>query len=416
MGRYLSKSQFRLLKKLAAAPSATGFESALTEGVAVREFESFMPGDWQIRRFTGSASVVLDTMPNASRDVLTVMFVGHADKIRLQVRKIGDDGKIWVNTDSFMPAAIIGHRFNLMVEDVNRPGTYKFLRDLTAQAVGAIHLAEQDVRSGKKGIEAKQIYLETGLYGKNRKKQLEELGVKPGQPALFAREIDRGPTKGTFQGAYLDDSLGCLTIIETAREYAEYCHQTAAMEKKWPIRFLFALASHEEIGLYGSRMLAAQLQPNVIIGVDVNHDYDAAPGITDRKMYNLTMGEGCTLTNGATHNYELVSLMHAVAVEANVTVQDDFNGQMTGNDSMSAALTGVDAATCSIGFPIRNMHTSSELGADCDTVEAIQLMSRFCEYLIEDEYDCGRFSVDTPSRITFDDSLMIEPVPGTDTK
>ena len=43
------------------------------------------------------------------------------------------------------------------------------------------------------------------------------------------------------------------------------------------VRCLFAFASHEEIGRFGSRVLAQELRPDVLIAVDVNHDYDTAP-------------------------------------------------------------------------------------------------------------------------------------------
>ena len=48
----------------------------------------------EVQAFKGNASVVLDTMPEDDGSALKVMVIGHADKIRLQVRSIGEDGKI----------------------------------------------------------------------------------------------------------------------------------------------------------------------------------------------------------------------------------------------------------------------------------------------------------------------------------
>ena len=45
-----------------------------------------------------AAGIVLDTHPGED-DRTSVMIVGHADKIRLQVRSIGADGKIWVSLE-----------------------------------------------------------------------------------------------------------------------------------------------------------------------------------------------------------------------------------------------------------------------------------------------------------------------------
>jgi putative aminopeptidase FrvX len=39
---------------------------------------------------------------------------------------------------------------------------------------------------------------------------------------------------------------------------------------------MFAFATHEEIGRFGSRVLVEKLRPDVLIAVDVNHDYEVS--------------------------------------------------------------------------------------------------------------------------------------------
>ena len=58
-------------------------------------------------------------------------------------------------------------------------GTYRKLPG-TVEALGAIHFAPPEARSGKKGIGPEELYLELGLAGSKRKEQLDELGVRPG--------------------------------------------------------------------------------------------------------------------------------------------------------------------------------------------------------------------------------------------
>ena len=51
------------------------------------------------------------------------------------------------------------------------------------------------------------------------------------------------------------------------------------------IRCIFSYASHEEIGRFGSRVIAADIRPDILIAVDVNHDYSAAPsGMKSKRM------------------------------------------------------------------------------------------------------------------------------------
>ena len=44
------------------------------------------------------------------------------------------------------------------------------------------------------------------------------------------------------------------------------------------IRVFYTIATHEEIGRFGATAIAGELKPDILIGSDVNHDYDAAPG------------------------------------------------------------------------------------------------------------------------------------------
>ena len=45
-----------------------------------------------------------------------------------------------------------------------------------------------------------------------------------------------------------------------------------------------------------------------------------------------------------------------------------------GTDGMAAVLGGVDAAATSVGFPIRNMHTTSELAHTTDVLGCVDAM------------------------------------------
>ena len=66
----------------------------MTEGVLSKAWQRHVDAHgWKIHRFKGNSSVVLDTHPDAGDEMLKVMFVGHADKIRMQVRDVAADGR-----------------------------------------------------------------------------------------------------------------------------------------------------------------------------------------------------------------------------------------------------------------------------------------------------------------------------------
>ena len=365
--------QFDLMRRILSAPSPVGLEGAMTYGVLKPHFESFAPADWQLQQFMGHAGVVLDTHPGRD-DLFKVMIIGHADKIRMQVRSIGEDGKIWINTDSFLPTVLIGHEVTLFSEDPEAPGRYRRIDGGTVEALGAIHFSDPAQRSGEKGIKKEQIYLDLQIHGENKKQQVENLGVRPGDSIILDRPIRPGFSPDTFYGAYLDNGLGCFVTAEVARLIAE----AGGTEQ---VRVLFTIASYEEIGRFGSRVMAGELRPDAIIAVDVNHDYVAAPGIGDRRMQPLEMGKGFTMSVGAIASEQLNRIIETTAREHDIPMQRDIVGVDTGTDGMAGVLAAVDCAATSIGFPIRNMHTISETGYTKDVLAAIHAITHTVQAL-----------------------------------
>ncbi|HBM28506.1 MAG TPA: peptidase M42, partial [Halomonas sp.] len=137
---------------------------------------------------------------------------------------------------------------------------------------------------------------------------------------------------------------------------------------------MFAIASYEEIGRFGSRVLAGELKPDALIGVDVNHDYVAAPGIGDKRMQPLEMGKGFTLSVGSIASEQLNRIIASAAKEQDIPMQRDIVGVDTGTDGMAGVLASIDSAATSMGFPIRNMHTISETGNTQDVLAAIHAL------------------------------------------
>ena len=365
--RPMPDEQFQFMRDILAAPSPVGIEGAMTYGVLKPRLEEFAPSDWHVHQFKGHAGIVMDTHPGRD-DLFKIMLIGHADKIRMQVRSIGDDGKVWINSDSFLPMTLIGHEVKLFSEDPADPGRYRVIEGGTVEALGAIHFAGDAVRTGEKGIKKEQLYLELQIHGDNKKQQVENLGVRPGDSIILNRPIRRGFSPDTFYGAYLDNGLGCFTTAEVARLIAERGGTRQ-------VRVLFAIASYEEIGRMGSRVFAGQLEPDVLIGVDVNHDYTAAPGVGDRRLPPLEMGKGFTMSVGSIASEQLNRTIETTAREQGIPMQRDVAGVDTGTDGMAGVLASVDCAATSIGFPIRNMHTISESGNTCDVLAAVHVLA-----------------------------------------
>lgn len=68
------------------------------------------------------------------------------------------------------------------------------------------------------------------MHGENRKKQIEDLGIRPGDPLLLDRPIERCVAADTFSGAYLDNGLGCFVALEVGSqtELSRNCRKISA--------------------------------------------------------------------------------------------------------------------------------------------------------------------------------------------
>ena len=365
--------QFEFMKKVLAAPSPVGFEASMTHGVLIPYFQQFKPSDWKIHTFKGNAGLVLDSDPQKEKK-LSVMLVGHADKIRLQVRQIGEDGKIWIDSDSFLPTTLIGHEVLLFSENPKSPGQYRVIEGATIEAIGAIHFSSPEMRSGKQGITKQMLYADLQIYGDKKKEQVERLGIRPGDALILNRPIKRGFSPNTFYGAYLDNGLGCFACAEIARLLAK----EGGLKNT---RLLAGIAAYEEIGRMGSRVLARAFSPDVLIAIDVSHDFLAAPNLSNKRMTPNAMGEGFTLAVGSIVNPQLNSLYETVTAKEQIPMQRKVVGHDTGTDAMASVLASVDSAATSIGFPIRNMHTISESGHTGDVLASIYGTIALLKYL-----------------------------------
>ena len=373
---------FAEMRDILAAPSPIGMEGAMTSGVLLPAMRSFMPTSWEPRTFKGNAGLVVDTHPGRD-DMLKVMICGHADKIRMQVRHVGSDGKIFIDSDSFLPATLLGNEVLLFCDEPDASSAEEGRKRRitgTVEALGAIHFAPPAARTGKAGVDPDSLYIELGLHGKDLKDHVAELGIRTGDPVILDRPIRPAVGAGAFSGAYLDNGLGCFTTVHAARLWAESEGKKEAEAGGGGgdgggggpgIRCLFSFASHEEIGRFGSRVLAAEYEPDILIAVDVNHDYKAAPAALKKKnMPELAMGDGVSVCHGAIASEQLNRLVEQACRESCIPFQRDVRGRDTGTDGMAGVLASVDCAATSLGIPIRNMHTISELGCEADVLAA----------------------------------------------
>lgn len=373
--RPLEEEEFALMRRILAAPSPVGLEAAMTQGVLAPALKEFAPESWRMHSFVGQAGIAMEAPPAspaaaaADREgedgagPLTLMYMGHADKIRCQVRSVSRDGKVYIDADSHLPLTLLGNRVTVFCNYPESPSEWRRVDGGTVEALGAIHFSSAAVRQGTAGVKKQQLYVELHTHGEDRRAQVERMGIRPGDPILLDRPIERGVAPDTFSGAYLDNGLGCYVVTALARELAAHPLRN--------LRCLFAYSSFEEIGRFGSRVMASSLRPDALIAVDVSHDYEAAPGVADQRFPPTRMGEGFTVSRGSVASEPLNGVIREAATAAGIPHQVGVCGRDTGTDAMAGVLASHDCAVASVGVPVRNMHTVSEVGHTGDVLAAV---------------------------------------------
>jgi len=223
--------------------------------------------------------------------------------------------------------------------------------------VGVIGLERVD-DPAKAGID--KMFIDIGA----RSKEEAESKVKVGDFAVFERGFcDVGKR---FVAKALDDRIGCVALIETARRL-----------KSSPNDVYFVFTVQEEVGLRGAGPTAYAVDPDIGIAVDVTGTGDtpeAAP-----MAISLGKGAAIKVKDGSVISHPRVrELLISVAEENSIPYQLEIL-EWGGTDAGAIHRSKAGIPTGAVSIPTRYIHTPSEM-ADFDDVEAVVgLLTRFLE-------------------------------------
>ncbi len=155
-----------------------------------------------------------------------------------------------------------------------------------------------------------------------------------------------------------------------------------------PFELVVVNAVQEEVGLYGAKMVAQRVKPDVAIAIDVTHD-TTSPCYNPKKQGSLTAGKGIVIMTAPSLHKKVVELMCKTAEENKIKFQRTASGGSSG--------TNADAYAYPHGIPtgllkmaMRYMHTTVETVHKDDVKSAINLLVKVLQ---TPEID-GSFSYD----------------------
>ena len=285
--------------------------------------------------------------------------VGHIDEIGLLITHIDEKGFLYfAPIGGWDPQILVGQRVEVRGRGGVVPGV-----------VGRkpIHLLDPDQR--KKVVELKGLHIDVGAADRDAAAAL----VRVGDPVAIAAEPVRVAGDRLVSRA-MDNRLGAYVALESLRR----CHERGGLAGS----FAAIAAVQEEIGLFGARTAAFEVQPDLAIAVDVTHATDA-PGVDEKEVGSHPLGSGPAIGRGSTLSPKVFELLVEAAAEAGVehTVSASGRGTSTDADVLQISRAGIPTGLVSI--PLRYMHSPVEMVDLADVEATVELIAAFALRLRE---------------------------------
>jgi len=268
-----------------------------------------------------------------------VMLAGHMDEIGFMVRHITDEGFLkFLPLGGWYDQVLLGQR--VVVK------THK------GDVLGVLgcrppHLIPADERN--KVVEKKTMYIDIGATSK---KEVEEAGVRVGDPAVPDSKFAALANPKMYLGKAFDDRVGCALVIQTLQAFAEEPH---------PNTIYGVTTVMEEVGVRGATTSVEVVDPDVAIILESDIAGDV-PGIKPEES-SVKLGKGPTVVVYDARmipNLKLRDLLIETAKELDLPLQfSAIEGGATDGSVIHLHKSGVPAVV--IGVAARHIHSHTSI-------------------------------------------------------
>ena len=190
-----------------------------------------------------------------------------------------------------------------------------------------------------------------------------EKQVQVGDFAVF--EAPRFEQNGVLCGPYLDNRIGCVTLLRAMEQVGETDND-----------LYFVFTAQEEVGLRGAGAAAFAVQPDVAIAVDVTDTGD----LPERKTpMAVDMGKGPAvkvMDRSVICTPAVCAALEQAAADCGVATQREIL-QFGGTDTAALQKTRAGVQAGAVSIPTRYIHSPSEMCAVSDVEDAAKMLARF---------------------------------------
>lgn len=269
-----------------------------------------------------------------------VLFAAHMDSIGMVATYIDEKGFIRF---SQVGGLFKGDLVNIMVRFAN----------------GTRGVISYEEKTPFKDLTLDNLFIDIGA----KDRADAEKQVQVGDFAVF--EAPRFEQNGVLCGPYLDNRIGCVTLLRAMEQVGETDND-----------LYFVFTAQEEVGLRGAGAAAFAVQPDVAIAVDVTDTGD----LPERKTpMAVDMGKGPAvkvMDRSVICTPAICSALEQAAADCGVATQREIL-QFGGTDTAALQKTRAGVQAGAVSIPTRYIHSPSEMCAVSDVEDAAKMLARF---------------------------------------
>lgn len=282
-----------------------------------------------------------------------VMIAGHMDEIGFMVKFITEEGFLrFIPLGGWFDQVLLGQRV--------------VIKTHTGDVMGVIgakppHLLPADERN--KVVQKKDMYIDIGA---SSQAEVQEAGVRPGDPAIPVSSFSILANKKTYLAKAFDDRVGTAILISVLQNLQKISH---------PNTVFGAATVMEEVGLRGATTSVRAVNPNVAIILESDIAGDV-PGIKpEESAVKLGKGPSVLLYDSRMiPNLKLRDLVLNIAKEEKIPVQTSYvEGGAT--DGAAIHLHDIGVPTIVIGVAARHIHSHNAIIHRDDYDHAVKLVT-----------------------------------------
>ncbi len=334
-----------LLKELTEAHGISGYEAPV-RAIVRKHLESL--GELSQDKL---GSVICRKI--GSQEGPRVMLSGHMDEIGFMVKHVTKEGYLkFLQLGGWFDQVLLGQRV--------------IIKTRKGDVVGVIgakppHLLPPDERT--KVVEKKDMYIDIGATSKA---DVEEAGVRVGDPVVPRADFVRLATGKTYLSKAFDDRIGTALVISALQNLQENDH---------PNTVYGAVTVQEEVGLRGARTSAWVADPDVAIVLESDIAGDV-PGIQDEVSAvklgagpSILMYDGSMIPNGKLRDFVIDT-----AAELGIPVQLSYV-ERGGTDGGAIHVHKIGVPTIVLSVAARHIHSHGAIIHRDDYDNAVKLLT-----------------------------------------